>query len=418
MVKQGGIYVRQNCGVCVYQLIFFSLKNLKNEKGKKAMKKTVALLLVVIQVLTFLPTAFAADDNGFHEDVLKSSNLYTYDSAANTWKVVGHYSKNYTDVEISIIVFLSSNYVAMGLGPDLRIRSYDKKSNSYDKINYLNAIVDDKIYSFENFDQDDNNDAGIVFGGDVMHAFLNALPHAKMVTFIIGYTTQAGETCYITIDSIKHSDLKELIDINTLFEISGLWNPSITTEKDYNDEYHKASISENESYDESLYASDSLPESGYLVNKNVFSRTIGEFKNAMQTMLTNVNSDYISDYDLEFDMDPILLGAMQIKFGTSYVSYSVFKTGANSDSLTENDAFEALLIQSSLHTTEEHFAFYEQLQALIYLLDSSVTTNYSTMDILGNIMNLKEGESVKVGPMIVAMFEDDPDRMCLFISDK
>ena len=359
-----------------------------------------------------------ANDDGFHEDVLKNSNLYIYDSATNSWKVVGRYSKSYTDAEVSIVVFLCSDYVANGWGPDLRIRSYDKEHNCYDKIDYLNAIVDDKIYSFENFDQEDNDDSGVVFGGEVMRAFLNALPNAKMVTFVIGYTTQAGEAYYITIDSVKHSDLKELIDINILFEISGLWNPSVTTDQKLNDEYHKASVRENESYDESLYKSDPLPDSGYLVNDNGFSRTIGEFKNSMQTMLSNNSSGFISDYDLQFDMNPNQLGVMQIKYGTSHVVYSVYKTGANSDSFTENDTFEALFIQSSLHTTEEHFAFYEQLQALTYLLDSSVTTPYSTMGILDSIMNLKEGESVKVGPMIVAMFEDDPDRMCLLISDK
>ena len=397
---------------------FFPLKIYKKRERKTIMRKSLSLLLVVIMILLFFPPAFAVDVSGFHEDVLKNSNLYTYDSVTNSWKVVGLYSKSYADAEVSIIVFLCSNYVTKGWGPDLRVRSFDKEHNSYDKINYLNAIVDDKIYSFEYFDQEDNADSGVVFGGEVMREFLNALPHAKMVTFIIGYTTQAGETYYRTIDSVKHSDLKELIDINTLFEISDLWNPSVTTDKEFNDEYHKASISENKSYDENLYVSDTLPERGYLVNENVFSRTIGEFKNAMQTMLSNVDSDYISDYDLEFDMNPNLLGVMQIKFGTSYVSYSVFKAGANSDSLTENDTFEALLIQSSLHTTEEHFAFYEQLQTLIYLLDSGVTTSYSTVDTLDRIMNLKEGESVKVGPMIVAMFKDDPDRMCLFISDK
>lgn len=230
------------------------------------MKRILSALLVLAVLCSFALTASAA---GFDVSKLKSSPMFSYDSSANGWKIVDGYNKEYSDVEVSLILFLSSTYVEKGWGPDLRIIYYDKNKANYDTVEGLRITVNDKIYSFYGFEQGTNN--SYVFGGQVMRAFLNSLPAAVSAAIEIDHTTKDGKSYTATIDPVSIRELKGLADLGRLFEAANLWDPEVTTDYYDNDKYYSASIDDNPYFDPNAVHTQSVDRRdlvGYWVSRN------------------------------------------------------------------------------------------------------------------------------------------------------
>ena len=98
------------------------------------MKRTlqiVVLLLVIATVIfgttsSFAESADGASKSAFNVDVFKNSPLYRYDKFDKSWSVQAKYKRTYSDAEIGIYLLLFDNYVKEEMGPEFRIRYFDK----------------------------------------------------------------------------------------------------------------------------------------------------------------------------------------------------------------------------------------------------------------------------------------------------
>lgn len=208
------------------------------------MKRILSVLLVLSVLFSF---GIIADAAGFDASKLKSSSMYSYDSSSGSWKIVGGYTKSYSNVDVKILLFLCNDYINDGWGPDLRIIYYDKNKANYDAIEGFRATVDDKIYSFYNFEPGEKNSC--VYGGPVMRAFLNSLSSAGTITFEIDHITKDGDSYTATIDSVRPGEVTKLVELARLFESSNLWDPAVTKDLYDNDKLYNASIADNPYYD-------------------------------------------------------------------------------------------------------------------------------------------------------------------------
>ena len=208
------------------------------------MKRIVSVFLILAILCAFGTTAFAG---GFDASKLKSSSLYFKDNATNGWKMVGRYTKDYSNVKVELVVFLSSGYVEKGWGPDLRLYYYDKEKSNYDTVDSIRIAVNDKIYCFDGFEPADT--CNLVYGGEVMQAFLNSLSSALAITLEIDHTTKDGISYTATIDPVNIREMSDLAELGYLFEAANLWDPAVTTDLYENDTYYKAYILDNTSFD-------------------------------------------------------------------------------------------------------------------------------------------------------------------------
>ena len=230
------------------------------------MRKILSVLLVLSVMCSFGIIANAA---GFDSSKLARSSMYFYDSSTMKWKTVGSYSKEYSNVDFKMFLFLSSDYVADGWGPDLRLQYYDKTKSNYDAVDGFRATVNDKIYSFYRLDQGDKD--SYFFGGTVMRAFLNSLSSAVSVTFEIDHTTKDGDSYTATIDQVNIRDLSKLAELGRLFEAANVWDPEVTTDLYSNDKYYNASIQDNPYFDPNAVRANSVDWDdlvGYWTSRN------------------------------------------------------------------------------------------------------------------------------------------------------
>ncbi len=286
------------------------------------MKKTLVAIILMLAFIVSVPVLSFA--SGFDVSVLKNSDYFISDSSTGAWKAIAGYHREYKDVDVSMYVFLSSSYVEKGWGPDLRVSYYDKDNEVYDKIDGLRFIVDDKIYSFGEFEEGETS--SFVFGGETMRAFLNSLSSALEVSFVIDHTTVDGDSYTATIDSVSYSELEEIIEIAQLLEDSNLWDPSVTTDYYENDQYYEASVSDNPSYDKSKYDSE---EGIYLAMKTAYEKEnydsclqycnrLGNYKDTYNYMLLAIAHnwpDYCSTEEDVAELSQLLI--QQIDFEDS-----------------------------------------------------------------------------------------------------
>lgn len=245
------------------------------------MRKILSMLLVLSVLCSFGIIANAA---GFDSSKLAGSSMYSYDSSTKEWKIVGSYGKEYSNVDFKLILFLCSDYVENGWGPDLRLRYYDKTKSNYDVVDGFRATVNDKIYSFYNFEQGDKD--SYFYGGTVMRAFLNSLSSAISVTFEIDHTTKDGDSYTATIDPVSIRELSKLAELGRLFESANLWDPEVTKDLKSNDTYYNASIQDNPYFDPNAARADSVDWNdlvGYWTSNN------GKY-----TFEANANGGYVT----------------------------------------------------------------------------------------------------------------------------
>lgn len=208
------------------------------------MKKMISLLLVLALFCSLGITAFAT---GFDASKLTSSTHYYRDSSTNGWKVVSSFIKEYSNVDVNLAVFLSATYIEKGWGPDLRVKFYDKTNSNYDKIDGLRITVNDKIYSFANFEMGEQY--GVVYGGEVMRALLNSLSSAVYIAIEIDHTTKDGSSYTATIDPVSVREMRDIADLGPLFEAANLWDQEVTKDLLINDSIYNAAIYDNTSFD-------------------------------------------------------------------------------------------------------------------------------------------------------------------------
>ena len=146
--------------------------------------------------------------------------------------------KEYSDMRITVGLLLFDAYEDQEIGPELRIRCFDKTNNCYNTVTAFRAIVGETMYSFEALAEYTN--WGYAFSCTTLESFCTALITGKTIAFQIHYTDKFGSGWTATIDPVKLEDMQDLIAMAKLLKESGAW--TISPYGEINDAIYSASI--------------------------------------------------------------------------------------------------------------------------------------------------------------------------------
>lgn len=191
------------------------------------MKRIIAVILTLILELSFPLMAFADEGNAFDVSVVEGNRLYEYDKFDRTWKIVGFYEQDYSDVWIVVGVLLFPEYIEEGWGPELRVISYDPKDEIFDEVKSFKAVIDDTIYTFSDLQIEKSINGSSAFGGTVFRQFVNSLETGKEIAFRIECEDNDGTSYSVTIDPVEMDALKDLIEMAYVLEKSNAWECDI-----------------------------------------------------------------------------------------------------------------------------------------------------------------------------------------------
>lgn len=184
------------------------------------MKKFLCVLLAMV----LMCTAFAAvaEAPAFDKSKLTGSELYSYDRFSKEWNIQGSYVKEYRDAQVRVALIVFDSFVEDGVGPELRVRFFDKETQQYDEVTAFRAVVGDKIFCFEELFPGDNS--GSVYGGNVLKEFCTALISGQEIAFQIDHTDKYGSSWTGTIDPVDRTALADLIEMAILLRDSNAWS--------------------------------------------------------------------------------------------------------------------------------------------------------------------------------------------------
>ncbi len=204
------------------------------------MKKTVALVLVLVLALSIIGTpALAA--GSFDKSIFENSTKFSR-FGFGSWSLIGGYAQPFVEGKISVTAMLFDSYVSEGWGPELRISFYDNYYERYDEVTAFKASVDDVIYSFDKlaYNDDEEIHAGYCFGGKVYEAFMKDILECKNVMFLISHTDVYGDSSDAVIEHVHTGDLSDLQDMAKYLIRSNAFGTD--TDPAGNDSYYGASI--------------------------------------------------------------------------------------------------------------------------------------------------------------------------------
>ena len=191
------------------------------------MKRIIAVTITLVLVLSLPLIAFADEGNAFDVSVVEGNRLYEYDKFDRTWKIVGFYEQDYSDVWIVVGVLLFPEYIEEGWGPELRVISYDPNDEIFDEVKSFKAVIDDTLYTFSDLQIEKSINGSSAFGGTVFRQFVNSLETGKEIAFRIECEDNDGTSYSVTIDPVEMDALKDLIEMAYVLEKSNAWECDI-----------------------------------------------------------------------------------------------------------------------------------------------------------------------------------------------
>lgn len=182
------------------------------------MKKAISILLVIVMVLAFLPSAFAADFD--YQKVLGSKSNYSYDKFNKSWKYYEAYVKNYSDGCIIIGMDVSSE--DGGSNPimtSIYAKILDNNGNNMQTVTSLAFLIGDDLYSYDSLMEMDTSSTTLL--GEQGQLLIKALAECDATKVAVKVGSNRGD---ITIDMDSSELTKTLKEFCSIYTKNNIWD--------------------------------------------------------------------------------------------------------------------------------------------------------------------------------------------------
>ena len=179
------------------------------------MKKTLSVMLVLTLMLGF---SAALAEGGFDVDILRASDLCTYDRYNDSWTCEGRYENS--DANSGIAFVFGTNSAMAGAGQPFMFRIYVTANGKACNATSVTFFLDDIRYDYSNIQA--LGSYSIINSGSVLRDMLNNLKNAAVISFRVNFSMD-GQSYHIDVES-NPSYFAGLIEIADLFERSNAWS--------------------------------------------------------------------------------------------------------------------------------------------------------------------------------------------------
>lgn len=180
------------------------------------MKKTLTILLAVVLLLSFIPTAFA-DDFDFNA-VLGSRNGYSYDKFTKTWKWYQAYVEEYSDGNVVIgMDCTGENGSSNPVMTTIYAKVLDTNGNTMRTVKSIAFLIGDDLYSYESLLERDSSSTTLL--GEQGQLLIKAIAECNSSNVAVKIRTDKGDLTFDLNSTELTNTLKEFCRVYTKYNI-------------------------------------------------------------------------------------------------------------------------------------------------------------------------------------------------------